>query len=225
MPGSHFELPPTFQGEVRLFPLPKLVMFPGNALPLRIFESRYKEMMEDALQGDQLITIATLLPGYDHDYYSRPPIAPVVCIGRISAHEKTADGMYELMLVGLRRARIEQEIEPVRSFRRARVELLGEDQLPDEPTSSRLGRKLADRLLKTLPAAQELVDQFFQGGISLASLADVMAFHLPLDLERKLELLAEVDVRKRADLLLANLSPMDEPGRESRPYPADFSDN
>ena len=71
-------LPKDFRGEVRLFPLPNLVIFPGNVLPLHIFESRYKEMLEDALRRDELVTMATLTPGFEYDYYSRPPISPVV---------------------------------------------------------------------------------------------------------------------------------------------------
>ena len=51
-------------------------MFPSNVLPLHIFESRYKEMLEDALRGDQLVAMATLMPGFEHDYYSRPPRVP-----------------------------------------------------------------------------------------------------------------------------------------------------
>ena len=43
-------LPTDFGGEVRLFPLSNLVLFPGIVLPLHIFESRYKEMLEDALR-------------------------------------------------------------------------------------------------------------------------------------------------------------------------------
>ena len=63
MTTLHFDLPPSFGSNTRLFPLSDLVMFPSNLLPLHIFESRYREMLEDAMQGDQLISMATLLPG------------------------------------------------------------------------------------------------------------------------------------------------------------------
>jgi hypothetical protein len=42
MSDHPFSLPPSFDGNVRLFPLPDLVMFPGIMLPLHIFESRYR---------------------------------------------------------------------------------------------------------------------------------------------------------------------------------------
>ena len=48
MTDDNLVLPPDFCGQVRLFPLSNLVLFPGNVLPLHIFESRYEEMLEDA---------------------------------------------------------------------------------------------------------------------------------------------------------------------------------
>ena len=100
MSASSSDLPLNFDGQVRLFPLPDLVMFPSNVLPLHIFESRYREMLEDAMRGDQLITMATLLPGFEHEYYSRPPVAPTVCIGRVTAHKETEQGTYTFLLIG-----------------------------------------------------------------------------------------------------------------------------
>ena len=106
MTVQQFDLPASFNGEVRLFPLPDVVMFPHNVLPLHIFESRYREMLEDAVQNDHLITMATLEPGYTSDYYSRPPLSPFVCVGRVAAHERTKKGTYNLVVIGLQRARI-----------------------------------------------------------------------------------------------------------------------
>ena len=54
MTDATFDLPDDFDEQVRLFPLPDFVAFPSNVLPLHLFESRYREMLEDAIQGDQL---------------------------------------------------------------------------------------------------------------------------------------------------------------------------
>ena len=67
----------TFSGVARLFPLPNLVLYPHVMQPLHIFEDRYREMLEDALAGDRLIAMALLEPGWETDYESRPPIAPL----------------------------------------------------------------------------------------------------------------------------------------------------
>ncbi len=221
MDPSFLDVPHDFSGEVRLFPLPQLVMFPSNVQPLHVFESRYREMLEDAVEGDRLIALATLEPGYEADYYSRPPIAEPVCVGHVAHHEKTSQGTYHIVMIGLWRARVEQEILPVRSFRRARVSVL--DEKPADARAARtrqLGRDLVQGLVASNPAADKLAHEFAEGNVSLGSLTDIVAFHLPFDLQFKLQLLAETDVLRRATLLQAALSqepPPPPPPQKPRP--------
>ena len=82
---------------------------------------------------------------------------------------------------------------------------------------------MACRILETLPSAQNLVDGFFQRKIPLASLTDVIAFHLPLAIDLKLRLLAEADALVRAKLLLANLPMANASTRGNRRYPPEGS--
>ncbi len=225
MSVQSFRLPYGFSGEVRLFPLPDLVMYPSNVLPLHIFESRYREMLEDAIRGDGLITIATLTPGYERDYYSRPAIASAVCVGRVVAHEKTKQGTYNLMLAGLKRARVKHEIEPVRAFRRAAVELIDDLSLEVDNRSRKLGEQLAERFLGIVPSAREFFEPLMQRAATLALITDIVAFHLPLDTELKLQLLAEADPVHRAKVLLDNLPATTTKNHPRRRYPPDFSAN
>jgi ATP-dependent Lon protease len=198
--------PNDFSGEVRLFPLPNLVLFPGCVQPLHIFESRYCEMLEDAMQDDRLIALATLQPGYEADYYGRPPIAAHVCVGRVVMHEPAPEETYNLILIGARRAIIEHEITPVRSFRRATVEILNDCTVTEaNETARRLGAELAERFVAFAKSAEKLAINFGAGKITLSSLTDVVAFHFPLEQELKLQLLAEIDPIQRAHVLLGAL--------------------
>ena len=43
--------------ELPLFPLPDVVLFPQEVLPLHIFESRYRIMLQSALENLSLIHI------------------------------------------------------------------------------------------------------------------------------------------------------------------------
>src|SRR3954471_15458332 len=95
---------------VPLFPLPNVVLLPRAVLPLHVFEERYKAMTADALRGDRQIAMALLKPGWERDYYSRPAIEPVVCIGTILTHERLPDGKYNFLLQGHTRARVVREI-------------------------------------------------------------------------------------------------------------------
>lgn len=225
MSTQPFDLPAGFDGQTRLFPLSDLVMLPHNLIPLHVFESRYKEMLEDAVHGDQLIAMATLMPGFEHEYYCRGPIAPVVCIGRITEYEKTAAGTYNLMLLGLQRAEVKSEIEPVRSFRRARLKLLNHTPLKNEDEERTSGLELAARLRASFPATDNLVEQFILGKLSLATLTDIIAFHLPLPTTFKLELLGQVDPLVRTKRLLERLPAANTPTQAKNRFPIEFSEN
>ncbi len=198
--------PVDFAGEVRLFPLPNLVFYPGCVQPLHIFESRYCEMIEDALGDDRLLAIATLLPGYEIDYYSRPPISEYVCVGQVVMHERTPQDTHNLILVGACRARIQHEISPVRSFRRAMIDVI-EDDLQEEGSeiARRFGERLASRFLSATKSAEPVVNSYGEGQIGLSALTDLVAFHFPLKVSLKLQLLAEPNPLARARLLIPAL--------------------
>src|SRR6185436_8178490 len=112
VPPAAYNLPMTAPPErpdlssVPLFPLPNVVLFPRAVLPLHIFEERYKTMTADALAGERLVAMALLRPGWEKDYYHRPEIEPVVCVGTILSHERLPDGKYNFLLQGHTRARV-----------------------------------------------------------------------------------------------------------------------
>ncbi len=202
-----FRLPADFTGEVRLFPLNEAVFFPYNVMPLHIFEDRYREMMDDALANDGLLTMATLEPGHGHDYYSRPPIDPHVCIGSVTSVERLEDGRYNFMLIGLRRARVEYEIEPVRSYRRARVTLVEDANAGAAELCEQQRDALAAKILEVRPDFQPVLDDLRTRQVSLDVFTDVLAFHLALTPAQKLKLLGEPDANQRARMMLADLAP------------------
>src|SRR3954463_13716392 len=97
-----------FSGVCRLFPLPGVVLFPHAVIPLHIFEPRYRQMTEDALDDDKLVTIVQLIP--PGTIYSgalgTPPVDAVGCLGRIIRHERLSDGRFNLLLLGRKRVRL-----------------------------------------------------------------------------------------------------------------------
>ena len=73
------------------------MLFPNVFLPLHIFEPRYREMVADALDGDRIIGMALLRPGWEGNYEGRPPIYPVGCAGLITHAERLPDGRYNIV--------------------------------------------------------------------------------------------------------------------------------
>jgi uncharacterized protein len=112
---------------IPLFPLPDVVLFPQVALPLHIFEPRYRKMVADAMAGNRVIGMTLLRPGWEADYAGRPALYERGCAGRIEHHEGLPDGRSNIVLRGITRFRIDEEHagEP---YRLARV-----TPLPDVP--------------------------------------------------------------------------------------------
>lgn len=197
--------PDDFCGRVRLFPLPNLVLFPHVVQPLHIFEPRYCEMLADALSGDQLIAMALLEQGWEKQYQNRPAISQSVCVGKIISHTPTDDGRHNILLVGVKRGRITQEIEHERSFRMAEVEIL-EDYYPPEESVHRLSmmKRLQELFSHFVPdglAAQESFKQLVGKQLPLGILTDTITYALNLPVAIKQQLLAEHNVDIRCRLL------------------------
>lgn len=218
-----------FTGQARMFPLPNLVVFPHVVQPLHIFESRYVEMLEDAVAGDHLIAMALLLPGWQGQYEGRPPVDPFVCLGRVLSHSPTKDNRYNILLGGIARAKIVQELPAQRSFREVELEIL-KDVEPESanPQIRELQDELVGTFRKFIPDDSSAKNQFSQildQRAQLGTLTDLISYSLPLDLAFRQTLLGETDVVQRTKLLLHQLRKHLEAVNENRPFPPQFSAN
>ncbi len=224
------DFPEDFRGEVRLFPLPNLVLFPAVVQPLHIFEPRYRVMMADALADDRLLAMALLQPGWEEDYDKAPPIHPTVCVGRIFQEERLPDGRYNLLLHGLARACVVEEVAADRPYRSARV-LLVEDVPAPPATEEGLRRQLGEQMTRWFAqqsAALAQLRQLLVSTMPLGTLCDVVSFALPMAVEVKQGLLDEGSVEGRVRRLLAHLeqaAPPPRPAAGPRTFPPGFSPN
>jgi hypothetical protein len=107
-----------------IFPLTGSLLLPGSFLPLNVFEPRYRSMVADALEGGRHIgMIQPLVPRQDNaPDPEAPPENPVVyavgCAGHIDQWEQTADGRYLILLRGVSRFRVEEELPLHNGYRR-----------------------------------------------------------------------------------------------------------
>jgi Lon protease-like protein len=222
----------TFSGVARLFPLPNLVLYPHVMQPLHIFEERYREMLEDALATDKLIAMSVLKPGWETDYESRPPVADHACLGKVVAHHRLDDGRYNVLLLGVERVRIVQEMDPLRSFRQAKVEIV-EDcyDFDSKRDKERMQNHLLDAFREHLPSTCQLPEQLeemLSRRLPLGLLTDLAAYALPIDTAVKCQLLAECRVGVRGKILLEqveNLAAKSSSPSISHRYPPRFSEN
>lgn len=95
-----------------VFPLTNAVVLPGGVLPLNIFEPRYLNMLQDAMESHHLIGMIQPL-----DEKQNPELYKVGCAGRITRYEEMRDGRLEIQLTGLCRFHIKEELSSTRGYR------------------------------------------------------------------------------------------------------------
>ena len=105
---------------VPVFPLSGALLLPSGQMPLNIFEPRYLAMVDAVLGGDRLIGM--IQPALDtSERAPSPPLCAVGCLGRITQFSETGDGRYSIMLSGVSRFRIVEEIDAATPFRQCRI--------------------------------------------------------------------------------------------------------
>jgi uncharacterized protein len=169
---------------IPIFPLPNVVLFPNVFLPLHIFEPRYRQMVADALEGDRIIGMVLLRPGYESNYEGRPPIYPVGCAGVITHAEPLPEGRYNIVLRGLEKFRVTGE-DRSKPYRLAGVEPLPEQIAVADRDAV---RKHRTRLEALLAAAIERsgADPKFPPAVPDEDLVNALAQYLQLEpLERQ----------------------------------------
>ncbi|MEW5764623.1 MAG: LON peptidase substrate-binding domain-containing protein [Acidobacteriota bacterium] len=194
-----------------VFPLPGVVLLPGEVLPLHIFEPRYRAMVRDALEGQTVIGMIQPRPGTEDQLPGAPPIREIGGAGRISRHFEVEDGRFLIWLVGVTAFRVVEELDVVTPYRQVRAEAI--EAAVDESERESVVRARFD-LLASLPLLAPDRQEHFQrlmGDLSsvdddrlLASAAQALAFTPEekqelLEARRLLEryALAEAALRRR----------------------------
>jgi len=202
-------LPIDWLHELAVFPLPRVVFFPGTSLPLHIFEPRYRALMRDCLHRGHLAMAVTLLkPGYESDYDGRPAMQEVCTVGRIERHEELPDGRFNLVLRGVSRVKLHELPADGLAYRRARAELL-DGKLHQE----RVGRDALTTLLSTASLVGAIVRKThpnFSLGVQPDDpphhVADTLADRLLADPEARQAVLETLDVPDRIRKLTSSIA-------------------
>jgi Lon protease-like protein len=178
-----------------MFPLRGVFLYPRQIMPLHIFEPRYREMIEDVLDGPGRIVMGTILEGQDET--GEPGVLPVAGVGEIARHDRLEDGGFNILLFGLARARL-TEVDSDRLYRRVRIEPLQET----EPTP-----EAAERVNTLLRAAvMEREDDSdppnLPENLPTAILVDLLSQRLSTTQSVLERIYSEAEIERRAELAL-----------------------
>lgn len=196
-----------FSRPMALFPLDQATLLPQQVLPLHIFEERYLQMINDALDGAGQVAMAIFRGSrWKHEYHGRPPLRPAVCVGQIVQHEQLPDGRYNILLQGICRARIVEELPAEEGvlYRRAMLQPVGVGEV-DEAELESLRDWLDDALtegpLRQMTAASSILEYVRNDEIPTSALLELVSFTMTGGGELRYRLLAEGDAAQRARLV------------------------
>jgi len=181
-----------------VFPMPGLWLFPYVVLPLHVFEPRYRQMVEDSLDGPGRIVLATIQTGHESEAAGSPPLYPLAGLGEIGRHERRKDGLFDIWLVGLQRVRI-HEVESDSIYRQVEYEAASEVQPSEEED-----KPLRQALTVAIEARTNGPDGPMEipPDVPISRLADLLVLRIPLPKEDVQRLHSELDVARRARLAL-----------------------
>ena len=183
---------------IPIFPLGGALLFPRAQLPLHIFEPRYRTMVRDALGSDGLI--AMIQP---KDEAKVPRLFEVGCIGRIIASEELDDGRFNIVLEGVGRFRVADEVQVSTPYRQIDADRSGfDDEIDPEPLASIQRAELEREAKRYADALGYSVDWDAVGRLDDEMLVNGIAQIAPLDVGSKQALLEADGLARRADLLV-----------------------
>ena len=109
------ELPKT----IPIFPLSNFIMFPGTTVPLKIFEPRYLQMVNDSMKKHRMIG---MIQPKKTGSLKKPDLYEIGCIGKITSFNETEDGRILIILNGICRYKINSELKTDKMYRECNVQ-------------------------------------------------------------------------------------------------------
>ena len=191
-----------------IFPLAGAVVLHGSELPLNIFEPRYLNMVSDALSSHRMIGM--IQP--DPNVKENAGLCHTGCAGRITQYRETEDGRVEMVLTGVCRFDLGEELPTTRGYRLVvpQWSRFSNDYTDHE---GMLG-SMHDLLMQTLKAYLQTknldVDWAMLERLSTMRLLSSMSMALPLSEAEKQVLLETVHPAERLNTFIAILN--SEPG-------------
>ena len=181
---------------ISIFPLSNFIFFPQTTVPLNIFEPRYIQMVDDAMKGDRIIGMVQ--PKKSNQ--TIPILYNVGCAGKIISFNETEDGGYLIVLDGISRFKILEELNNDKLYRECKVNF---DKFSNDMNNQKEEIKFSDlelifKNLKSLFNKQgytinwkELEKQSLDQTINALSMAS------PFSLEEKQVLLETINLNER----------------------------
>ncbi|MSQ28654.1 MAG: hypothetical protein EXR51_11055 [Dehalococcoidia bacterium] len=138
-------------GDIRELPLFLLntVLFPGMALPLKVFEPRYRQMMDDCMAGDKTFGVMLIKQGHEVGEPAVPHKMGTTAL--IEDIEPQRDGTLAVATEGVQRFAL-LEMRQSRPYPLGVVEFQGPDDAVRDGAMAEIVRDTGERVMRRLMA-------------------------------------------------------------------------
>jgi len=196
---------------LKILPLPGVTLFPGAPLPLRIYEPRYRALIGEALATDRILAIPMLV-SEETAQQERAEVHQIAGAVRIEAEQAYPDGRYDILVRGIARVRLVQELEHGRPYREFKAEVLDDVYPPGGPgvlsdEVEALGQLILD-LVGVLPE-ESGVGQLAHAVAHLklpGPAADIVAAAAVGEAAARQQILEALDVAKRLEIVKSEVA-------------------
>ena len=107
---------------IPVFPLSNFIFFPKTSAPLNIFEPRYIQMIDQSIKSNRIIG---MIQPKGLTNPKKTELFKVGCLGKISSFNETEDGRYVIVLSGITRFNIVDELDNGKPFREFNINYKG----------------------------------------------------------------------------------------------------
>ena len=200
MSSESFDIPK----ELPVMTLRGVVLFPKAMMPLRIFEERYRQMLDDVLNNTRMFGIVCERENVSEDEVHLEHPYSVASAGLIRVSKKHDDGTSFVLLQGIKRVKvcgISQEL-PYRIIKTEEIDTIHDD------SSSLIRKDIEQALEQNKLLGGDVTDEMLEFLNPMEdddAFVDLAAFTLSKHVLRKQSMLEVQELSKRANMLLTDL--------------------
>ncbi len=208
---EHYQSSADLPDTLPIFPLPGALLLPGGDLPLNIFEPKYLEMVATTLSGDRLIgmiqprNMETERDLDSADCLPKSELYEVGCAGRITSFMEVKDNQVQIVLSGICRFKIAEEVASSQPFDIVRPDYTDFliDLVDENETIGEDRQRLLVSLRRFLDARSMQVDWNEIRAVPTSTLINTLSMIGSFTSGEKQALLEAPDLRQRTRTLMA----------------------
>ncbi len=182
--------------KISVFPLSNFIIFPNASVPLNIFEPRYVKMIDDSMKTNRIIGMVQP----KNQKKNTPDLFSIGCAGKITSFNETDDGRYLIIIKGINRFKILQEVNNNKPYRECEVSFneYNKDMIKKYNKTNFNDLKLILKNIKSLFEKKGYTINLKElEKHSLDETINALAMASPFSLEEKQILLETIDINNR----------------------------